>query len=152
MLVGELLAKAAIKKSFGIEIKRQQFACTEYGKPYLQNRTDVHFSISHSGEYVACGVSDRAVGTDIQKIGGYYPELAKSVCSAEELKQIGDSEDRASEFTKIWTQKEAVLKMLGTGLANDGIRDCLGGRSVQSVRIDDYWLSVCTCEVPAAKP
>ena len=59
MLIGEILAKAVIKKTFGINISKQEFAYTEYGKPYLINFSDVHFSISHSGEYVACAVSDK---------------------------------------------------------------------------------------------
>ena len=71
MLVGEILAKVVIKKTFGIDLTKQNFTYTEHGKPYLSDYSDVHFNISHSGEYVVCSVSDKPVGVDIQKISKY---------------------------------------------------------------------------------
>lgn len=142
MLIGEILAKTVIKKTFGIDIVKQKFAYTEYGKPYLSDFPNVHFNISHSGEYVACCVSDKPVGTDIQKIGEYNSDVAKRVCNEKELVQIENSLDRASEFTKLWAQKESVLKMYGTGIASGDLKNCLDNHNVQSERIEDYWLSV----------
>lgn len=142
VLIGEILAKTVIKQTFGIDIAKQEFAYTEYGKPYLLNFPDVYFNISHSGEYVACAVSDEPVGVDIQKIGEYNSDVAKRVCNEKELKQIEDSLDKASEFTKLWTQKETVLKMYGTGIASGDIKNCLDNHNVQSKRIEDYWVSV----------
>ena len=142
MLIGKILARVAIKKTFGIDIKNQEFACNEYGKPYLLNYSDVHFNISHSGQYVACAVSDKSVGIDIQKISEYNPAIAKRVCTGKELKQIENCTDKSSEFIKLWTQKEAVLKMYGTGIANADIKNCLNNQNVQSERIENYWLSV----------
>ena len=142
MLIGEILAKTVIKKTFGIDIAKQKFAYLEYGKPYLPNYPDVHFNISHSGEYVACAVSDKPVGVDIQKIGECNSDVAERVCNEKELEQIENSSDKASEFTKLWTQKEAVLKMYGTGIASGDIKNCLNNHNVQSERIEDYWVSV----------
>ena len=142
MLIGELLAKVAIKKAFGIDIAKQEFSYNEHGKPYLLNYPDVHFNISHSGEYVVCAVSGMPVGIDIQKISEYNPAVARRVCNEKELKQIEDSSDKASEFTKHWTQKEAVLKMHGTGITDGDIKDCLDNHTVKSERIEDYWVSV----------
>jgi len=142
MILGDILAKIAIKKSFDIDVSKQKFAYTMYGKPYLSNYSNVHFNISHSGEYVICAVSNKPVGVDIQKIGQYNYDVAKRVCNETELKQIEDSLDKASEFTKLWTQKEAVLKMYGTGIASGDIKNCLDNHNVQSERIEDYWLSV----------
>ncbi len=143
MLIVEILAKVVIKKTFGIDIAQQEFAYTEYGKPYLLNYPNVHFNISHSGEYVACAVSNKPIGVDIQKIGKYDPDVAKRVCNEKELEQIENSSDKASEFTKLWTQKEAVLKMHGTGITGGNIKDCLDNHNVKSERIEDYWISVC---------
>ncbi len=142
MLIGEILAKVIIKKTFGIGIAQQEFAYTECGKPYLPNHPDVHFNISHSGEYVACTVSNKPVGVDIQKIGEYNSDVAKRVCNEKELVQIENSLDRASEFTKLWAQKESVLKMYGTGIAGGDIKNCLNSYNVQSERVEDYWVSV----------
>lgn len=142
MLIGEILAKAVIKKTFGIDIAKQEFAYTEYGKPYLLNFPNVHFNISHSGEYVACAVSDKPIGVDIQKIGKYNSDVAKRVCNEKELVQIENSLNKASEFIKLWTQKEAVLKMHGTGIASGDIKNCLDNHDIQSERVEDYWISV----------
>lgn len=142
MLVGEILAKVVIKMTFGIDIKKQNFTHTEHGKPYLLNYPDVHFNISHSGEYVACAASDEPVGVDIQKIGEYNCDVAKRVCNEKELVQIENSVDKASDFTKLWTQKEAVLKMYGAGIANGDIKDSLNNQNIDSQKIDDYWLSI----------
>lgn len=144
MLIGEILAKTVIKKIFGIDIAQQEFTYTEYGKPYLLNYSDVHFNISHSGEYVVCCVSDKPVGVDIQKISEYNSDVAKRVCTEKELVQIENSLDKASEFTKLWTQKEAVLKMHGIGIASGDVKTCLDNHNVKSERIEDYWISVCT--------
>ncbi len=115
-LLSEFLVKYAIKKSFGIDAKNQHIAYTEYGKPYLTNYPDIHFNISHSGNCVVCAVFSGAVGVDAQKVSEYKENLAKKVCSQNELKQIETSGDKALEFTKLWTKKEAYLKFLGTGI------------------------------------
>lgn len=142
MLIGEIFAKVSIKKTFGIDIAKQDFSCNEYGKPYLLNYPNIHFNISHSGYYVACAVSDKPVGIDIQKITDYNPAVAKRVCIKRELEQIEYSADKSSEFIKLWTQKEAVLKMRGIGIANADIKNCLDNENVQSKKIEDYWISV----------
>ena len=142
MLIGEILAKVVIKKTFGIDISKQNFTYTEHGKPYLLDYPDVHFNTSHSGKYVVCAVSDKPIGADIQRIGEYNSDIAKRVCNEKELVQIEDSSDSASEFTKLWTQKEAVLKMYGTGIASGDIKNCLDNHNVQSERIEDYWVSI----------
>lgn len=140
MLIGGILAKTMIKKTFGID--EQIFAYGEHGKPYLLNYPDAHFNISHSGECVACAVLDKAVGVDVQKIGEYKPDVARKVCNADELAKIEESIDMASEFTRIWTQKEAVLKKYGTGIACSDIKNCIKNENVLSQKIDDYWISI----------
>ena len=141
MLIGEILARVAVKTRFGIGIREQEFARSAYGKPYLPRHPEVHLSISHSGNYVVCGVSDRPIGVDIQRIVRYDPDVAERVCSAEELKRLKSSPDKASEFTRLWAQKEAVLKQRGTGLADGGIKNCLDLYVPPAQRLGDYWLS-----------
>lgn len=143
-LIGEILAKSAIKKIFGIPIAKQEFSLGEHGKPYLKDFPNIHFNISHSGEYVVCCVSDKPIGIDIQKIGKYNPGVAKKVCNEKELKEIEESVDKAAEFTKLWAQKEAVLKRDGTGFANKDVKNCLDGEKTEVEKIGDYYLSVAT--------
>ncbi len=100
----------------------------------------MQFNISHSEEYVICVISDKPVGVDIQKIGEYNPDVAKRVCNEKELLEIENSFDKASEFTKLWTQKEAILKMYGIGIANGDIKNCIKNQEVKSQKMNDYWI------------
>lgn len=141
MLIGEILMRLAVKKAFGIDAENH-LAVTEHGKPFLKGCENVHFNISHSGSYVVCAVARTPVGVDIQKIGEYKRTVAERVFNEPELLQIEASEDKASEFTKLWTEKEAVLKMLGTGLASGNIKNCLKNYSAEVQSLGDYWLAL----------
>lgn len=142
MLVGELLAQKAIQKVFGIAFAEQKIACTKHGKPYLENHPQAHFNISHSGDCVVCAVCDVPVGVDVQKIVDYNPRIARKVCNENELELLKNSEDASSAFSKLWSQKEAVVKLNGTGIAGAGVKNCLAGRVVRSTKFENYWVSV----------
>lgn len=118
MLVGTILAKYMLRKVFHIPFSAQHISYGRYGKPYLRDYPNVHFNISHSGQFVVCAVSANPIGVDVQVIVPYQRDVAKRVCSPEELMQIESSPDPSVEFTKCWTQKEAYVKMKGTGLFN----------------------------------
>lgn len=118
MVVGGALVRHMLWEQFSIPLDTK-ISYGEYGKPYLPDFPYVHFNISHSGRYVACAVCDWPVGIDIQVIRPYYPAVARRVYKPEELEQIKNSADPAAEFTKLWTKKEAYLKMLGCGLITD---------------------------------
>ena len=115
MLVGTALARWLLWREFQVP-PRAEITYGSNGKPYLKNEPDVYFNISHSGQYVACAVCDNPVGIDIQMIVPYRPDTARRVCSAAELKMLENSRVPDVDFIKLWTQKEAYLKMLGYGI------------------------------------
>jgi 4'-phosphopantetheinyl transferase len=90
------------------------------GKPYLADRPDLHVSISHSGDWVACAVAGVPVGVDIERIDRRRAtsELIEEVCSDEEQRLIRrlPPTRRESFFTELWTLKEAWLKRHGAPL------------------------------------
>lgn len=95
---------------------------SDHGKPYLEGNP-FFFSLSHSGDYVLCAVSDREIGADIQKTDctGKCRErqLADrffSPAEAQRLRQYSDAE-AASYFYTLWTRKEAYGKLTGAGVA-----------------------------------
>ncbi len=130
MAVGAALAKYMVWKAFHIPTDKQNIAYGTHGKPYLRDHPNVHFNISHSGQYVVCAVADRPVGIDVQVIREYQPDVAARVCRRGKLAGIEASDDPAVEFTKLWTQKEANLKMLGYGITG-GIRELPTGDEAQ---------------------
>ena len=137
-LAGELMTKLAIKKQFGIPFKNQHFLRSEHGKPYLEGYPHIHFNISHSGNFVVCAVSDKPVGIDIQKIGEYKERVAKRICTENELSSLKSDGEK---FTCLWTQKEAVLKLKGTGFTDGDIKGCLLDANTETQKIENYYIS-----------
>ena len=43
---------------------------TEDGKPFIPGLADIHFNLSHSGDYIACAFSDQEVGLDLREQHG----------------------------------------------------------------------------------
>lgn len=142
MLAGEILAMYGIRECFGIPMKIQQFECGKNGKPFLSGNRNIHFNISHSKNIIAAAVCDQPVGIDVQHIVPWRPGMAKRICSPKQWQLLQKSSAPAEEFTKLWTQKEAIVKRTGTGLA--GIRECqeADAASCATMRGTDYYLSV----------
>lgn len=92
----------------------------EKGKPYLADFPQIHFNISHAGDYAICAVSGNPVGCDIEKQKPFRPVLAKRVLSPEEHSLLSAQENSlAAEklFFRFWTLKESFLKAVGCGIS-----------------------------------
>lgn len=143
VLIGEILVKISIMKEFNIEYNDIIFDYNKFGKPRIRKYENVYFNISNSGCWVVCVISDAEVGIDIQKIDDCNMALAERICTLDEFNIIKNSNNQASEFTKIWTQKEATLKMIGTGFSTGNIKECLRQAKTKSCIVDkNYWLSI----------
>ena len=142
MLMGEIIAKKALSEFSGEDIKNIRFKYNENGKPYLSGRNDIFFNISHSEDYIAVAISDEPVGIDIEKIKPVNLSVIKRVLNPEELKVIEKAEDDDSEFIKLWTKKEAVIKLYGKAMATADIKHCIKDESIETKRLENYWLSI----------
>ena len=88
----------------------------KYDKPYISNYPDVHFNLSHSGKYVACTISDRKVGIDIEYNDPTIDlNIAKNFFFNKEYEEIINSNNPANEFFKYWVLKESYMKYTGLG-------------------------------------
>ena len=87
------------------------------GKPQLLiggERSLLAFSITHSHGYAVAAIAPEAhyIGIDLEKIAPRINAWKQDFFHPTELTEQSD------EFlTMLWTQKEAVVKLLGTGLA-----------------------------------
>lgn len=95
----------------------------EYQKPALseQHQSDIHFNLSHSGDYALIGVTrGRAIGVDIEIIKATrdLDEIAKRFFADAEIQAYFDlpASDRVLGFYQCWTRKEAFIKAIGSGL------------------------------------
>ena len=79
----------------------------------------VDFSISHCKNAIAVVLSDRPVGVDVESFRHAEEPLLKRTMNPEEQAEVRNAADPAEAFTCLWTRKEAVLKLCGTGLVDD---------------------------------
>lgn len=116
-LVTELLIRDEISKAVGADRTKIEFSYNEYGKPALKG-ADYFFSVSHSGDFIAfSGGADSEVGVDIQIADHADYRIAERFFTPEEYAAICAAPLSEREFFRIWTLKEAYVKMLGTGMA-----------------------------------
>ena len=110
-----VLLQRALREEYGIT-EVPEFVYNEFGKPSLPN-LPIHFSISHCKNAVACAVNDHNIGIDVESIVPYNHDVARRVCTADELKMLEQSPNKDVAFIKLWTMKEAISKYEGMGLS-----------------------------------
>lgn len=115
LLASALLAKKAISLVFGID--EPNFTKNEFGKPYIAGHEDCFFNISHSGKRVICALSDSECGADIEKAEApaQMDMIASKFFSIYERNAIMLSANPVDAFTRLWTLREAYVKMRGKG-------------------------------------
>ena len=92
---------------------------TKSGKPFFENIADLHFNISHSGSEVAIAFSTQPVGFDMEVLDRKRNclAIAERFFTAEESREVKMAGDSANKlFARLWTAKEAMLKLSGEGL------------------------------------
>ena len=136
----------------------------KHEKPHIKGRRDIFFNISHSGDMVILGISDREIGVDIEKIKNFKDNLVNYVFSegdkalAKELMN-GDG-DPNKVYTRLWTIKESIMKHNGKGIAmepksislrlvNGKIKASVAGYDCEALNlipkeIDDYQITICS--------
>ena len=113
-LAGLILLRKKIAEVYGIS--EYEFTYNENGKPLL---SFCCFSISHSGNYVVCAVSERPVGVDTEVIRDIPFRNDYRLFTLEEVVYVNESEkEHTLRFFEVWTKKEAYIKAKGLKLAD----------------------------------
>ncbi len=114
-VLGRLLLRQALINNNLPTSYLEMIAYTPTDKPYLPA---LHFSISHSQEWVACAYSTQMVmGLDIEVPSALQKKHFKSSFSEQEWEEIV-ADEGLHTFYQYWTAKEAVLKASGLGLGH----------------------------------
>lgn len=92
------------------------FSIEKNGKPYLSDYPNINFNISHCSGAACCIFGSGVVGVDIQEVRSFNMRSAMKVCSSSEIERICASSEPDMEFCRIWTVKEALLKLNGDGI------------------------------------
>ena len=125
-----------------------------HGKPEI-SELPLNFSLSHSGSYVICAVSERRIGADIQQLKDTDSrKLAQRFFAESEYKELekcGES-GRQRLFFEMWTRKEAYGKLTGEGVIPALKRETYEVCWADFPAPEGYALAVCTAEaVPRAE-
>ena len=141
------------------------FAFGERGKPYLPDRPNVHFSLSHSGSWVLCALSEAEIGCDAEGPRHCDLALARRFFHPDETAWLLSLPPREQDaaFRRLWTLKESYVKAVGLGLSLplDAFRILPGGEgfaltapldarpwTLKSLASEDCFCAVCAVLPP----
>ncbi len=155
-IASDMLLRRVLSERLGISPDEIAFEVSENGKPCLKNG-GYHFSISHSGEIAAVAVNKACpVGIDVEKMKPVPARIVRRVFSESDIRFVfegsvipdGKIEDRETltRFFKVWTYKEAFVKMTGEGIS-DNLHNCpYDENNCITKTFDDYVLTVITAK------
>lgn len=113
-----------------------------HGKPYVSGGPE--FSLSHCKHAIAVAWGASPVGIDVESIRGVEQGLIDRTMNAAEQALIRASASPERAFIRLWTQKEAYLKYIGTGITDDLPNALVGADSSRFLTMekDTYILSI----------
>ena len=125
------------------------------GKPVLEGREDLHFSLAHCAGMAACLVSPTPCGVDVEAIRPLRARVIRRAFTPDEARQIAGSPCPDETFFRLWTLKESFVKATGAGisyglsrvpvmLAADGPRSLDPGWRFWQTKLEGFLLACCT--------
>lgn len=140
----ELLART-VKRVWGME-SLPEIIRAEGGKPYFKGHPELHFNLSHSGEFVLCALSDAPVGVDIEVIRPRKEGLPAYSFKGENYERYlalgGDWE----AFYTLWTEVESIIKYTGEGLRAYRRAELPDGCMITNLSGDGWKGAICAHE------
>lgn len=134
--VAYMLLCKGLREKYGME-EMPVFEYGEHGKPSIIGHEEIHFNMSHCKRAVVCAVGSEPVGVDVECIGRGNDSLIDYTMNDDEVLRIKEAENPNTEFIRLWTQKEALLKLTGEGI-NDDIKSVLSAENMSRVRIETF--------------
>ncbi len=131
----------------------------DHGAPFFKEEPDLHLSVSHAFPWVAAAVAQVQVGVDIEPrkelatgTPRTFDDLYCAALTPNERAWVMASVDTSEAFLRLWTRKEALIKVGAGDLDLVGQRDVMedpGPRSQESLSgvlctevAGDYVLSI----------
>ena len=137
-----LLLKQGLREEYGIT-DNPIFEYNEHGKPFIVGYPEIYFNLSHCKEAVVCVISDKPIGVDVESIREYKESLVRYTMNDEEIHEIESAEHPDVAFIRLWTMKEATLKLIGTGISKDMKSVLDGTKKYTTVERQRYIYTVC---------
>lgn len=132
-----VVCRAALRKILGTQLdidpRQVAFQQQRWGKPILYpqrmpraavdqtNSNEMHFNVSHSGDFGLIGISPQPIGVDIERLQPRIQpkSLVGQVLSPDERIAWDKlpASTTANQIIRLWVCKESLLKALGLGIA-----------------------------------
>jgi len=115
--------RALLGRHLGVAPADVRLGTAPGGKPFLADAVPpLHFNVSHSGDLALIALTRGGeVGIDVEGVrpsGDDWVALARRYFASEEVAALErySSSERVEAFFRVWTRKEAIVKLLGDGL------------------------------------
>ena len=102
-LAASCLLDCALRR-IGLQERNVRYQTGE--KPSIMGLSDFRFSLSHSGNWAICAVSDREIGADVEMPREFSPRL---------LQRYFTEQERTDPL-RVWVLKESFCKLTGVGI------------------------------------
>ena len=125
------------------------FINNDSGKPHIANSlkvSDLQFSLSHSVDcFVIAFNLDEPIGADVERIvpGTDHSVIIENYFSVSEKEQLGKTTNKDKFFYQLWTEKEAIGKVSGTGVTNIPNLQLQEGYKLYNGSLNNYQYAIC---------
>ncbi|MEE0060942.1 MAG: 4'-phosphopantetheinyl transferase superfamily protein [Acutalibacteraceae bacterium] len=149
-------------KQLNLSEQKISYSTKANGKPFFTDYSNLHFNASHSGNIALCVFSDSEIGCDIQRLTNANKNIAKRYFTQQEYDFIFNNINPNEAFTRVWSIKEAFLKLEGTGLGGglsnvdvlvdiDAVKINNSDVSISEYKFQDYYIAICSYQGEATK-
>jgi 4'-phosphopantetheinyl transferase len=123
-----VMARSALRtllgKHLGVPPETIEFGSRASGKPTLHSRHaggTLRFNLSHSGDFALIGITRGSeIGVDVERVRAmqHLEQIAQRYFHPAEVDEVlgAPAGLRDQAFMRCWTNKEAVLKAIGSGV------------------------------------
>jgi phosphopantetheinyl transferase len=122
ILSGYAFLRQVLARKIGCQPDEIQYGKEKGGKPFVTG-DPLFFNISHTRSEFVFSVSDKlSSGIDIEEFGrkiNFEPVIKRFFSSAEVAYILNGRSASALRFFLLWTRKESLLKLIGTGMTED---------------------------------
>ncbi|MDD6488774.1 MAG: 4'-phosphopantetheinyl transferase superfamily protein [Clostridia bacterium] len=106
---------------FGLKGKNILFTYGKNGKPSIKEYPNIHFNVSHSGNFAIAAFAGKETGCDIEKteknIDLKISEMFFCPSECEYINSFDDKDSKINAFYRLWVLKESFIKATGCGLS-----------------------------------
>lgn len=116
-IYSSLLFRMYLYKDYDVTLDVLPISYNRYGRPFFSDINNLFFNFSYSKDIVACAISDKNIGIDVEYIEQLIDNDILKLFHPVEQKYLKNCNNQNKSIIKYWNLKESYLKFLGVGLS-----------------------------------